>query len=680
MAEDLRGMLGRLLAERLAPQQGRFDLHPDNLFPLLHSGTNIPVEAPPADIPEAGVADDPATQALPSAIPGDPTRRLGQDPRGVTPPQASAPAPEGAVAPAPAPQGTPAAAPAQRGTEAPASGLLAATEQRIGAEANAALTENQAAQDAAGKRAEQSDPNVEGSFADQRQTIERERAEVAQKLFSDISEISTRIQNTKIDPQKLYRDASTGRRMSMALTAGISGLLSFQRGGRNTTIDMIQKQLDRELQTQQAQLQADVQGLGAAKGLLGTWMQVTGDQLSAVSLAKADYWDKVAAEAEQKGLEVQDPVIQARALEMVEQARAQAEAARQEGLRQAAEFKLKEIQTRANAFQSRAAGKAALFNAETARIKAQGDLALERDKLSAEQQAQQAADAALTQEGFNGEFAGVGVTVNGKSSSFIPKTAFAVDPKNVDKVTESMRDDSAAMRGQVQALDKLAQILAIDDYSAINIPFTELTALAEQLGNEVLVSQMKAASQGRLSDKDMDIFRDAFATGDLNKLLQLKNRDTLAARMDQAQESIINAFTGKYASALKPEVKLNVSVPYAELGITKPSEAKTLNPMTALTRAQSTVLTNPEGALKTLRDAANAQAGSGSELTAKPGDQVDSALRVIAKRADDIKDRRTASHIKRQVLELQRAYGLVEEPRQPSISETLGRSAATFGR
>ena len=95
-----------------------------------------------------------------------------------------------------------------------------------------------------------------------------EHREKAAKEYQEIAAEAKRIAETKIDPRGWFNNASTAQQMGAAVAAMIGGFNAPMYGGRNTGIEFVMGLVDRDLDTQKANLANRQQALGTRKGLV----------------------------------------------------------------------------------------------------------------------------------------------------------------------------------------------------------------------------------------------------------------------------------------------------------------------------------------------------------------------------------------------------------------------------
>jgi hypothetical protein len=169
----------------------------------------------------------------------------------------------------------------------------------------AASADEQAAIDAAarakGAAEEARGQTLMQGLAEQRQRLAEDAraraqasADVNQRMRQAYAEIDAM---PKIDPSRLYNEASTAQKIAGALAIGVGGYLAG-REGKNSAYEIIKGQIDNDLRAQMADLQSK-QGAIAAKGSLLSQLMAEGrDQAEARHLANVAQWNMTLQEAD----------------------------------------------------------------------------------------------------------------------------------------------------------------------------------------------------------------------------------------------------------------------------------------------------------------------------------------------------------------------------------------------
>jgi hypothetical protein len=106
----------------------------------------------------------------------------------------------------------------------------------------------------------------------------------ADKMFNDVKD-------AKLDPDHYFATRSTGEKIMSSISVLLGGLGAGLTHGPNVGMQMIEKDIDRDIEAQKF-------NLGKQQNLLSTYMAQTHDLLSAKQLVKADFLDISAAQLE----------------------------------------------------------------------------------------------------------------------------------------------------------------------------------------------------------------------------------------------------------------------------------------------------------------------------------------------------------------------------------------------
>jgi len=206
--------------------------------------------------------------------------------------QSAAPAdPQAAAAPSPDPaassaQPAPTPQPKPEGPLGPPSGLQQGinTEMRGIRESGAAQSEGYARQ-----------AQVASSAADQYKALDNEmkqtlvsRSAGQQKLFNDYM-------TGKVDPNRYWHNLGTGGRISASIGMILSGIGAGMSGGPNLAVQMLDRNIDRDIESQKLDL-------GKKGTALDMYMKQTGDLTSAMHLVKAEALTTTAASLQSEAL------------------------------------------------------------------------------------------------------------------------------------------------------------------------------------------------------------------------------------------------------------------------------------------------------------------------------------------------------------------------------------------
>lgn len=138
--------------------------------------------------------------------------------------------------------------------------------------------------------------------------------QVMQQRLDEIDKKNTELQNTKIDPHRLYNNSSTGEKIlgGLALALGAMGAASPYNHGENKAWTVISGAIDRDLKAQQVDLETGFAGTKARSGLLRDYMDVTKDKRVAYEAARGDYLQRAKMQLDAIGANFKGPQAQAR--------------------------------------------------------------------------------------------------------------------------------------------------------------------------------------------------------------------------------------------------------------------------------------------------------------------------------------------------------------------------------
>lgn len=125
--------------------------------------------------------------------------------------------------------------------------------------------------------------------------INAERDKVLGDKQAALVQMGAEIASTKIDPKRLWHEASTGQKVAGIIGIALGGLL-IPTTGHNPALEMIDRALARDIQAQQANLENKRFAYGEAKGLYAMMRQSYSDRAAAVQATMAASQAQVAAQ------------------------------------------------------------------------------------------------------------------------------------------------------------------------------------------------------------------------------------------------------------------------------------------------------------------------------------------------------------------------------------------------
>lgn len=148
------------------------------------------------------------------------------------------------------------------------------------------------------------------------------------------------VESGKIDPNHLWSSSSTASKISAGIGILLGGIGQGLIGGPNQALQVIDKAIDRDIDSQKA-------NLGKQEGLLHTYLQEGHDYQTARQLAKADLLDNASSQLKAAAMKYSGPKAQAAAMGQVAAIDQQAFQMRQQAGAQNLEAKLKNLQIQA---------------------------------------------------------------------------------------------------------------------------------------------------------------------------------------------------------------------------------------------------------------------------------------------------------------------------------------------
>lgn len=281
----------------------------DEALQALFGPGQAPQAQPPADLqypqeltvqpgPLSGLADTAKNVLAPMG------KAMAQGAEGMPPPQQPAPS-------KPQPQQSPVIDRASEESVAMAeSNQLAHQDEALERARDAGLAENAAMAKAAGEKERLSQ---ERETELRRITSERER--ITGEQVEKVQRLSTEIRNTKIDPRAGWSDLKGWQKAGTAVSAFLGGLLAPMQG-YNPAMQIIQKQMDRAMEAQKANLDIKQNSMKNEVSLLGMMREQFDDKLAAEDMTRAAQLTQVQAHLEKEVAGIADEKVLARAAEM----------------------------------------------------------------------------------------------------------------------------------------------------------------------------------------------------------------------------------------------------------------------------------------------------------------------------------------------------------------------------
>lgn len=129
------------------------------------------------------------------------------------------------------------------------------------------------------------------------QTLEQNR----QQLMNDI-------QSSKIDPNRLYSNMSTGQKFELGIGLILGGMGAGLTGGENPVLKSLQNQIDRDVDAQRSEL-------GKKQNLLSANMQEFGNLKDAMEMTKSQQLDVLSSKMKMAAAKAMNPMAKAQMLQ-----------------------------------------------------------------------------------------------------------------------------------------------------------------------------------------------------------------------------------------------------------------------------------------------------------------------------------------------------------------------------
>ncbi len=147
-------------------------------------------------------------------------------------------------------------------------------------------------------------------MATQRADEQRARIDAGMKDFQRLSDDAV---SGKVDPNRYMHDQSTGSRILMAIGAGLGGFVNAKTGAPNAMLDMVQKNIDRDISAQEHALASKKWRAGQAQNMLGELRAQGLDERQAQLQLQSAQWRIAEEKLKAIAMQSQDPITQAKA-------------------------------------------------------------------------------------------------------------------------------------------------------------------------------------------------------------------------------------------------------------------------------------------------------------------------------------------------------------------------------
>lgn len=115
-----------------------------------------------------------------------------------------------------------------------------------------------------------------------------------------------------IDPDRFYKNMSTGTKIGFAVSAFLS---AFAGNGGNAAIEMLQKSVDRDIDAQKQDFERAKGKVGLQQSIFGDMMQKFGDERQADAASRLAILNHVELQLKQAAAQYKSPQVQARAVQ-----------------------------------------------------------------------------------------------------------------------------------------------------------------------------------------------------------------------------------------------------------------------------------------------------------------------------------------------------------------------------
>lgn len=125
------------------------------------------------------------------------------------------------------------------------------------------------------------------------QEAETEARARAQKAADEVNAEAVELANAKIDGDQWWSSRNVPQKIAGFLAAIVGGLVQGRRGGPNEGLAMIEREIDRDIDVQQANLAHRTNALGIKRGIVGEMFDRTNDAARAAATARVASWESV---------------------------------------------------------------------------------------------------------------------------------------------------------------------------------------------------------------------------------------------------------------------------------------------------------------------------------------------------------------------------------------------------
>lgn len=142
----------------------------------------------------------------------------------------------------------------------------------------------------------------------------------------EIQAATDKFNSTPIDANHFWADKSTGDKVMSGIAIALGALGGALQGtNTNVGLDVINKAIDRDMKTQELNMQKSREGIEMKRGLLSDYVQQYGDMEKAKEMASIAYQKGIAQHFESLAMQSKDPAIQANGLQQAANIKANAD-------------------------------------------------------------------------------------------------------------------------------------------------------------------------------------------------------------------------------------------------------------------------------------------------------------------------------------------------------------------
>jgi hypothetical protein len=159
----------------------------------------------------------------------------------------------------------------------------------------------------------------EESFKIQQEERVRAQKEREEKLLTDISTLNEEYRAVEIEPNRIFKNSSTGAKILAALSVGLGAYSASMTGGKNYALEIIDGAIADDIEAQKLELQQKGASIDDKRNLLNDLIKRGMSEAEAEQASRLMLYEKVQRTLKQKMLDIKDARIKENAQDLAKQ-------------------------------------------------------------------------------------------------------------------------------------------------------------------------------------------------------------------------------------------------------------------------------------------------------------------------------------------------------------------------